>query len=124
MSQSRIFQIDAFAEQVFRGNPAAVCPLKSWLDDDTLTAISAENNVSETAFFVPTDDGYHIRWFTPTVEVVLCGHATLASAFVILTELDPSADSVRSRPTGVFPNSFTRARLQGLYGSKYRKTRI
>jgi PhzF family phenazine biosynthesis protein len=89
-----LYQIDAFASAVFSGNPAAVCPLDSWLDGTTLQAIAAENNLSETAFFVKRDDVYELRWFTPVIEVDLCGHATLASAFVILTELDPSASAV------------------------------
>ncbi|HUG52907.1 MAG TPA: PhzF family phenazine biosynthesis protein [Vicinamibacteria bacterium] len=78
-----IFQVDAFTSQVFRGNPAAVCPLESWLDDATLQSIAAENNVSETAFYVGGDGTYEIRWMTPAQEVDLCGHATLASAFVL-----------------------------------------
>ncbi|MCC7308102.1 MAG: PhzF family phenazine biosynthesis protein, partial [Acidobacteria bacterium] len=82
-----LFQIDAFANAVFRGNPAAVVPLDAWLPDETMLAIAAENNLSETAFFVKDGDGYHIRWFTPTIEVNLCGHATLASAHVIFNEL-------------------------------------
>lgn len=82
-----IFQIDAFAETPFTGNPAAVCPLPDWLPDETMQAIAAENNLSETAFFVPTEDGFHIRWFTPTSEVALCGHATLAAAKCIFNEL-------------------------------------
>ncbi len=85
----KIYQIDAFAEKVFQGNPAAVCPLEHWLDDTILQGIARENNLAETAFFVPKEDGFHIRWFTPTQEVSLCGHATLASAFVIFTELEP-----------------------------------
>jgi PhzF family phenazine biosynthesis protein len=93
------FQIDAFAEHVFAGNPAAVCPLQEWLDDAVLQAVARENNLSETAFFVPEGERYHIRWFTPVAEVDLCGHATLGTAFVILHELDPSLDRVifRSR---------------------------
>jgi PhzF family phenazine biosynthesis protein len=79
-----IYQIDAFAGATFRGNPAAVCPLDRWLNDDALQAIAAENNLSETAFYVRRGDRYDLRWFTPTVEVNLCGHATVASAFVIL----------------------------------------
>ena len=79
-----LYQVDAFASSVFRGNPAAICPLKSWLPDATLQAIAAENNLPETAFFVREGDGYRLRWFTPTVEVELCGHATLASGFVVL----------------------------------------
>lgn len=90
-----IFQIDAFADAVFRGNPAAVCPLDAWLPDDLMQAIAAENNLSETAFFVASGDGYDLRWFTPSLEVDLCGHATLASAFLILTRLSPGSDSVR-----------------------------
>jgi len=85
-----IFMVDAFAEQLFGGNPAAVCPLEEWLPDVTLQAIAAENNLSETAFFVPsTQPGvdFQLRWFTPTVEVSLCGHATLASGHVLLNTL-------------------------------------
>jgi PhzF family phenazine biosynthesis protein len=89
-----IYQIDAFTSQVFGGNPAAVCPLERWLDDATLQAIAAENNLAETAFFVPQDQGYALRWFTPALEVDLCGHATLASAFVIFEELDPTRMAV------------------------------
>jgi len=83
-----IYQIDAFTDSVFAGNPAAVVPLESWLPDATLLSIAAENNLAETAFFVPQGDGYELRWFTPTVEVDLCGHATLASAFAIATILE------------------------------------
>lgn len=79
----KIYQVDAFAENVFSGNPAAVCPLNEWLPDDILQKIAMENNLAETAFFVKTADEYHIRWFTPTVEVDLCGHATLAAAYVL-----------------------------------------
>lgn len=82
-----IYQIDAFAEKVFSGNPAAVCPLHEWLSDEIMQSIAEENNLSETAFFVPTERGFHIRWFTPVAEVDLCGHATLASAYVIFTLL-------------------------------------
>lgn len=78
-----LYQIDAFANTVFTGNPAAICPLESWLADDVLLRIAAENNLSETAFFIPSTDGFHIRWFTPLTEVALCGHATLASAYVL-----------------------------------------
>jgi PhzF family phenazine biosynthesis protein len=77
-----LYQIDAFASELFKGNPAAVCPLDEWLPDETMQSIAAENNLSETAFFVPTGSGFHIRWFTPLSEVDLCGHATLASAFL------------------------------------------
>jgi PhzF family phenazine biosynthesis protein len=81
------YQIDAFASRVFEGNPAAVCPLQAWLPDALMQAIAMENNLSETAFFVPEGDGYRLRWFTPMAEVDLCGHATLASAHVILNVL-------------------------------------
>ena len=88
------YQVDAFADRPFAGNPAAICPLQHWLPDDLLQAVAAENNLSETAFFVPEDNGYALRWFTPTVEVDLCGHATLASAHVLFEHLDVSADTV------------------------------
>jgi PhzF family phenazine biosynthesis protein len=83
-----LYHVDAFASRVFAGNPAAVVPLERWLPDTVMQAIAAENNVAETAFFVRTDGGYHIRWMTPTVEMDLCGHATLASAWVIFNLLD------------------------------------
>ena len=79
----KIYQIDAFTDKVFSGNPAAVCPLDHWLSDDILQKIAMENNLAETAFYVKQDGQYQIRWFTPTVEVDLCGHATLATAFVL-----------------------------------------
>lgn len=82
-----IYQIDAFAEKPFEGNPAAVVPLDVWLPDSIMQAIAAENNLAETAFFVRSQHGYHIRWFTPNSEVSLCGHATLASAFVLFNLL-------------------------------------
>ena len=90
-----IYQVDAFSGRLFSGNPAAVCPLESWLPDDLMQSIAAENNLAETAFFVPAEAGYQLRWFTPMVEVDLCGHATLASAFVVFTRLTPAASSVR-----------------------------
>jgi len=90
-----LYQIDAFAEGPFTGNPAAVCPLDAWLPTETMQAIAAENNLSETAFFVPEGDFYRLRWFTPSVEVDLCGHGTLASAFVVFRYLAPGRDSVR-----------------------------
>lgn len=83
-----LYYIDAFASKLFEGNPAAVCPLQKWLPDEIMQKIALENNLSETAFFVPKGDGFHIRWFTPTNEVDLCGHATLATAFVIFNILD------------------------------------
>jgi len=79
----RLFQIDAFSDKLFHGNPAAVCPLTEWLPDELMQQIAMENNLAETAFFVKEQDRYLIRWFTPAVEVDLCGHATLASAYVI-----------------------------------------
>jgi len=90
-----LYQIDAFTSALFKGNPAAVCPLDDWLEDKTLQAIAAENNLSETAFFISRGDHYDLRWFTPKVEVDLCGHATLASAHVIFHFIDPSATIVR-----------------------------
>ena len=83
-----IYQIDAFASELFEGNPAAVCPLDEWLPDETMQSISTENNLSETAFFVPKGSRFHIRWFTPNAEVDLCGHATMASAYVLFDILD------------------------------------
>ena len=91
-----LYQIDAFTGSVFRGNPATVMPLEEWLKDSTLQAIAAENNQAETAFFRPgeEDDVFELRWFTPTVEVPLCGHATLATAFVLMTEIDQEMEEV------------------------------
>lgn len=89
-----LYQVDAFADGPFTGNPAAVCPLDAWLPDTVMQAIAAENNLSETAFFVPEGEGYRLRWFTPMVEVDLCGHATLASAFVVFGWLAPWRRSV------------------------------
>jgi predicted PhzF superfamily epimerase YddE/YHI9 len=90
-----VFHVNAFTSQPFAGNPAAVCPLTDWLDDSFLQAVAAENNLSETAFFVPKGDSYELRWFTPRCEVKLCGHATLATAFVLLQILAPERNSVR-----------------------------
>jgi PhzF family phenazine biosynthesis protein len=89
-----LYQVDAFASRAFEGNPAAVCPLETWLPDGLMQAIAAENNLSETAFFVAGGDGYAIRWFTPEAEVELCGHATLASAFIVFNELGFPGDTV------------------------------
>jgi len=94
MEKISLYQIDAFADRVFTGNPAAVCPLERWLDDATLQAIAAENNLSETAFFVPSGVGFSLRWFTPEKEIDLCGHATLASAYVLFSFLDFPRDRV------------------------------
>jgi len=83
-----VYKVDAFTSRLFGGNPAAVCPLEEWLDDKEMQLLAAENNLSETAFFVKQDEGsFYIRWFTPEFEIDLCGHATLASAFVIFNEL-------------------------------------
>ena len=84
----KIYQVDAFTEKVFEGNPAAVIPLENWLPDNIMQQIALENNLSETAFFVPFENGFHIRWFTPLAEVDLCGHATLASAHVLFHHLN------------------------------------
>ena len=89
-----IYQVDAFANQVFKGNPAAVIPLDCWLDDHVMQSIAMENNLAETAFLVPDGDGYELRWFTPQVEVDLCGHATLAAAHVLFEHLGYEGDRV------------------------------
>ena len=81
--QLKIYQLDAFTDKVFGGNPAAVIPLTEWLSDELMQKIALENNLAETAFYVPEGDRFHLRWFTPTVEVNLCGHATLATAYTI-----------------------------------------
>ncbi|MEP7142777.1 MAG: PhzF family phenazine biosynthesis protein [Ferruginibacter sp.] len=83
MAGYTIYQADAFTNKLFGGNPAAVIPLEEWLDDSLMQQIAAENNLAETVFFVPQGDGFHIRWFTPELEIDLCGHATLASAFIL-----------------------------------------
>ena len=90
-----IYQVDAFASEMFRGNPAAVMPLQAWLTDDLLQAVAAENNLSETAYFVKNGDVYELRWFTPELEVDLCGHATLATAHVLFEHLDEAGDEIR-----------------------------
>lgn len=97
-----IYQVDAFASEVFRGNPAAVCPLDEWIDAELMQKIAFENNLSETAFFAKKDGVYEIRWFTPTFEIDLCGHATLASAFVIFEILRLENERVKfySRESG------------------------
>ena len=88
--QLPLYHVDAFTSRRFGGNPAAVCPLEGWLPDDVMQAIAAENNLSETAFFVPRGEDFDLRWFTPAVEVDLCGHATLATAHVLMTKLEPA----------------------------------
>jgi PhzF family phenazine biosynthesis protein len=108
-----IYQVDAFTSELFSGNPAAVCILDKWLDDARLQAVAAENNLSETAFLLKCKDGFEIRWFTPLTEIVLCGHATLASAFIVFNCLEWPEDTVNfhSRRSGVL----SVARNKGLY---------
>jgi predicted PhzF superfamily epimerase YddE/YHI9 len=89
-----IFQVDAFTDKVFGGNPAAIVPLENWLPDATLQSIALENNLAETAYFVKVGERYHLRWFTPATEMDLCGHATLASAWVLFHELGYSRNSI------------------------------
>ena len=89
-----LYQVDAFSSSVFGGNPAGVVPLEHWIDDRTMQAIAAENNLAETAFFARDGEGFHIRWFTPEVEIDLCGHATLASAHILFTKLEPGREAV------------------------------
>jgi PhzF family phenazine biosynthesis protein len=89
-----IYQVDAFTRETFKGNPAAIVPLEEWLPSETMLAIAAENNLAETAFFVKEGNGYGLRWFTPEVEMDLCGHATLASAYVLWNELGESSDTL------------------------------
>jgi len=101
--KQKIYQVDAFTSELFGGNPAAVCPLESWLPDDLMQKIALENNLSETAFFVKTANQFEIRWFTPTTEVDLCGHATLASAFVLFNHEGYDGDEIifNSLRTGI-----------------------
>ena len=91
----QIFQIDAFTSEIFKGNPACVMPLDNWLPDDTLLKIAKENNVSETAFFIKKEDHFYLRWFTPEIEMDLCGHATLATAYCLRNHLNYKKDSVK-----------------------------
>lgn len=108
-----IYQVDAFTDTLFCGNPAAVIPLQDWLADELMQKIAMENNLSETAFIVKTDDGYHIRWFTPEYEIDLCGHATLASAYVIKNFLEPHVTEIHftTQKAGVLKTSVK----EGLY---------
>src|SRR6201996_1340403 len=89
-----IYQADAFTNRLFGGNPAAICPLTEWLPDETMQKIAAENNLAETAFFVKSENGFKLRWFTPEYEIDLCGHATLASAHILFTELGYPGNSI------------------------------
>jgi PhzF family phenazine biosynthesis protein len=93
----QIYQIDAFTKELFQGNPAAVVPLQEWLPDDLMQRIAMENNLADTAFFVPEGDDFAIRWFTPATEVALCGHATLASGHVLFEHLGYKGDVIRFR---------------------------
>lgn len=109
MKSIKIFQVDAFTEQLFSGNPAAVCLLDQWISDDLMQSIANENNLAETAFLVHRENDYEIRWFTPTTEVDLCGHATLASAFVLFDQFKYPDSSIqfyspRSGVLNVFKN--------------------
>ena len=98
MSNSYTFyQVDAFTSTLFGGNPAAVCPLETWLPDQVMQKLAAENNLSETAFFVKENEGFHLRWFTPEYEIDLCGHATLATAFVLFNYLNFEQDVIKFR---------------------------
>jgi PhzF family phenazine biosynthesis protein len=90
-----IYQVDAFTRQIYTGNPAAICPLPAWIPEDQMQQIAFENNLAETAFVVPEGNDYHIRWFTPAIEVALCGHATLAAAFVFYTQLGYNRENIR-----------------------------
>lgn len=113
----KIYQVDAFTNQLFGGNPAAICPLDTWLSDTLMQKIAAENNLSETAFFTPivdTDD-YEIRWFTPTEEVDLCGHATLATAHIIFTEMFPTKEEIKFHTKKAGQLIVTRQKDTGLY---------
>ena len=90
-----VYQVDAFTSKLFGGNPAAVCPLDRWLPDEVMQQLAAENNLSETAFFVKEEEGFHLRWFTPEYEIDLCGHATLATSFIIFDQLKYESNVIR-----------------------------
>lgn len=90
----KLYQVDAFTDKTFEGNPAAVCPLTEWLPDEVMQNIALENNLSETAFYVKKENGYELRWFTPTIEVDLCGHATLATAHVLFNHENHIGDEI------------------------------
>lgn len=108
-----LFQADTFASGLFKGNPAAVVPLNEWLPDQQMQQIAAENNLSETAFFIPEGDHFHIRWFTPKDEVSLCGHATLATAHVIFNEGNYKADMIQfNSRSGILTVTKVEDRLQ------------
>jgi PhzF family phenazine biosynthesis protein len=90
-----VYQVDAFTKQLYSGNPAAICPIPAWIPDEQMQMIAFENNLAETAFVVPEGNDFHIRWFTPTIEVALCGHATLAAAFVFYNQLGYKGENIR-----------------------------
>jgi predicted PhzF superfamily epimerase YddE/YHI9 len=119
MTKISMYQVDAFSEHVFGGNPAAVCPLDQWLSDDLLLSIAAENNLAETAFFVPEEEGFRLRWFTPVAEVDLCGHATLASAAVLFRQLGYSGEAIRFKTRS---GLLTVQRLDDLYQMNFPAT--
>src|SRR4051812_3084528 len=97
-----IYHVDAFTSSLFGGNPAAICPLQSWLPDAMMQRLAAENNLSETAFFVKDADGFQLRWFTPEFEIDLCGHATLATAFILFNHLNYQGEVIKfSTKSGV-----------------------
>ena len=89
-----IYQVDAFSDKIFKGNPACVVPLNEWISDEILLKIAKENAVAETAFFIKTKDSYHLRWFTPEIEMDLCGHATLATAHVLYSILGVNTQKI------------------------------
>ena len=95
MTKIKTYQVDAFTDKLFSGNPAAICVLATWLSDELMQSIAFENNLAETAFVVPNGNDFEIRWFTPIVEVDLCGHATLASAFVLFNLLNYSESKIQ-----------------------------
>ncbi|WP_026899351.1 PhzF family phenazine biosynthesis protein [Daejeonella oryzae] len=108
-----IYQVDAFTDQLFGGNPAAICPLKNWLPAPEMQKIAAENNLAETAFFIQQGKGFELRWFTPELEIDLCGHATLASAHIIFTELGYTDDVIHFHTLKA--GSLTVSRADNLY---------
>lgn len=117
MMKVKIYQVDAFTDRLFGGNPAAICPLDHWLPDAIMQRIAAENNLSKTAFFVPNSrqDGFELRWFTPEVEVDLCGHATLATAHIIFTEMSYPNAEIHFQTTSAGQLIVTRQKETGLY---------
>lgn len=121
-----LYQVDAFTNHVFGGNPAAVCPLDKWLPDSTLQKIAAENNLSETAFFVPKGDDFELRWLTPATEVDLCGHATLASSFVLFEILNYKNKTLtfHTRSGILTVEKTTEGYTMNLPANKYQETEV